>query len=104
LLAEKVSEDDYRVMMGDHRAVEAGKLAPQVVKALQGMKEGQVSEIIQVETISTIVRLNKHTPAGTKKFEDVRDELKKQLEKTKTNQVRASLDKKLREKAKVEVL
>src|SRR6266545_2852436 len=26
LLAEKISEDDYRVMMGDHKTVEAGKL------------------------------------------------------------------------------
>jgi parvulin-like peptidyl-prolyl isomerase len=104
LLAEKISEDDYRVMMGDHRAVERAKLAPNVVRALLAMQPGQVSDIIQVETIYTIVRLNQHIPAGKKKFDDVRNELKKQLEKTKTNQVRANLDKKLREKAKVEVL
>jgi peptidyl-prolyl cis-trans isomerase SurA len=104
LLAEKISEDDYHVMMGDHRAVERAKLAPSVVKALEAMKDGQVSDIIQVETVYTIVRLNKHIPAGKRKFEDVRQDLTKQLEKKKTNQVRASLDKKLKEKAKVEVL
>ena len=34
LLAEKISEDDFRVNMGDHKAVEKDKLPPQVVKAL----------------------------------------------------------------------
>jgi peptidyl-prolyl cis-trans isomerase SurA len=104
LLAEKISEDDYRVMMGDHRAVDRSKLAPSVLKELLTMQPGQVSGIIQVETAYTIVRLNKHIPAGKKKFEEVREQLTKQLEKKKTEQVRASLDKKLREKAKVEVL
>ena len=104
LLAEKISEDDYRVMMGDHRAVERAKLAPQALKALEVMKDGQVSDIIQVESIYTIVRLNKHIPAGKRKFDDVKQDLAKELEKKKTNQVRANLDKKLREKAKVELL
>lgn len=104
VLAEKVSEDDYHVMMGDHHSVERAKLAPPVIAVLEKMQAGQVSDILQVDTIYTIVRLNKHTPAGKRKFEDVKDDLKKQLEKSKTNQIRASLDKKLREKAKVEVL
>ncbi len=104
LLAEKVSEDDYHVMMGDHHSVERAKLAPSVLAALEKMQPGQVSGILQVDTIYTIVRLNNHTLAGKKKFEDVKQDLKKQLEKSKQNQIRASLDKKLREKAKVEVL
>ena len=36
LLAEKISEDDFRVNMGDHKAVGRDKLPPQVVKALAG--------------------------------------------------------------------
>ena len=104
LLAEKVSEDDYRVMMGDHRAVDRSKLAPQVVQALLALQPGQVTGILQVENSYTIVRLNKHIPAGKKKFEDEKEQLIKQLEKTKTNQVRANLDKKLKQKAKIEVL
>lgn len=104
LLAEKVSEDDYRVMMGDHRAVDRSKLAPQVVQALLALQSGQVTGIVQVENSYTIVRLNKHILAGKKKFEDEKEQLIKQLEKTKTNQVRANLDKKLKQKAKIEVL
>lgn len=104
ILAEKISEDDYHVMMGDHHAVERAKLAPSVLGALEKMQPGQVSDILQVDSIYTIVRLNQHVPTGKRKFEDVKESLKKQLEKTKTNQVRATLNKKLREKAKVEVL
>jgi parvulin-like peptidyl-prolyl isomerase len=104
LLAEKISEDDYRVMMGDHRAVDRAKIAPPVLNALLAMQAGQVTSVIQVDTISTIVRLNQHIPAGTRKFEDVKQDLKTQLERQKTNQVRANLDKKLREKARIEML
>ena len=32
LLAEKISEDDYRVNLGDHKVVPSDKLPPQVVK------------------------------------------------------------------------
>ena len=36
LLAEKISEDDFRVMMGDHKPADRSKLPPAVVKALLG--------------------------------------------------------------------
>ncbi|MFZ0911792.1 MAG: peptidylprolyl isomerase [Candidatus Korobacteraceae bacterium] len=104
ILAEKVSDDDYRVMMGDHRKVDAAKLPPNLVKALLTMQPGQITDLIQVENAYTIVRLNKHVPAGTLKFEDVKTQLMKQLQDKKTNEIRAALDKKLRQNAKVEVL
>jgi hypothetical protein len=104
LLAEKVSEDDYHVMMGDHKAVERSKLAPQVIQALLALQPGQVTGILEVEGIYTIVRLNQHVLAGKRKFEDQKEQLMKQLEKTKTNQVRAKLGKKLKQNAKIEVL
>jgi len=104
LLAEKISDDDYRVMMGQHKPLPSDQLAPPVLKALQAMKAGDVSDVIQIEQAYTIVRLDEHTPAGRAKFEDVKDELQKELPQTKKNQLRAELDKKLRENAKVEVL
>jgi len=104
LLAEKVSEDDYHVMMGDHKALDRAKIAPAVVDALLALQPGQITGILQVENVYTIVRLNQHILAGKKKFEDVKGELVKQLQKTKTNQIRANLDKKLKQKAKIEVL
>jgi parvulin-like peptidyl-prolyl isomerase len=104
MLAEKMSEDDYRVMMGYHKPVDRAKLPPIVVQALLKMQPGQVSDIIQVEQAYTILRLVKHVPAGKMKFDDVKDSLQKELQKKKTNEVRASFDKQLHQGAKVEVL
>lgn len=104
LLAEKVSEDDFRVNMGDHKAVDKDKLPPQVAKALLAIKPGQVTDLIQIEQAYTIIRLNVHTPAGKKSFEQVKSELRTGLQKSKYEQLRVALDKRLRANAKVEVL
>jgi parvulin-like peptidyl-prolyl isomerase len=68
------------------------------------MRPGQITDLIQIQTAYTIVRLNQHIPAGQIKFEDVKAQLMKQLQDKKTNDVRAAFDKKLRQNAKVEVL
>jgi parvulin-like peptidyl-prolyl isomerase len=104
LLAEKMSEDDFRVNMGDHPAVGKDKLPPQVVKALLAMKIGQVSDVIQVEQAYTIIRLNAHTLAKKESFDEVKSGLRTDLQKNKYEQLRAGLDKRLRASAKVEVL
>ena len=104
VLAEKISEDDYRVMMGDHKKVDRDKLAPQVVQALLALKPGEITGIIQIEQAYTIVRLNQHIPAGKMKFEGVKDSLQKELQQKKLNAVRAALDQRLHKGAKVEVL
>jgi len=104
MLAEKISEDDYRVMMGDHQKVDRAKLAPQVEQALLAIKEGQVTGIIEMDQALTIIRLNQHIMAGKLKFEDVKDSLQKELQKKKVNEVRAALDQRLRKTAKVEEL
>lgn len=104
LLAEKISDDDYRVMMGQHKPMTTDQLAPQVLKALAAMKAGEVSDVIQIEQAYTIVRFGEHTAAGRAKFEDVKAQLEKELPQTRKNELRAALDKKLRESAKIEGL
>jgi parvulin-like peptidyl-prolyl isomerase len=102
LLAEKISDDDYRVMMGQHKPMAAEELAPQVVKALLQMHPNDVSDLIRVENAYTIVRLQEHTPAGRAKFEEVKAQLTKELKEGKRNRLRANLDAKLRQNAKIE--
>jgi peptidyl-prolyl cis-trans isomerase C len=102
LLAEKISDDDYRVMEGQHKSTPVDQLPPPVVQALRSMKVGGVSNVIEVGQAFTIVRLNAHTPAGKEKFEDVRARLTTALQQRKTNQLRAALDQKLRQNARVE--
>ena len=104
LLAESASEDDFRVNMGDHKAIGRDKLPPQIVKAFAGMQAGQVSGLIQIESAYTIVRLNAHNPAHKQPLAAVKNDLKTELQKSKYEKLRSGLAKQLRAKAKVEVV
>ena len=103
LLAEKISEDDFRVNMGDHKVIALDKLPPQIVKAFSAMQPGQVSGLIQIESAYTIVRLNAHTPAKKQSSKEVESDLKVDLQKSKYEKLRSGLAKQLRAKAKIEV-
>jgi peptidyl-prolyl cis-trans isomerase SurA len=104
MLAEKISEDDYRVNMGVHKVVKRDELPPDVLKAALAMAPGQVSDLIQVGTTYTLFRLITHVPAAKVKFAQVQDRLHKDLEKGKYERLRAGLDAQLRKTAKVEEL
>jgi peptidyl-prolyl cis-trans isomerase SurA len=104
LLAERISQDDFRVNMGDHKTIAKDRLPPQVVKALAAMQAGQVSGLIQIESAYTIVRLNARTAARKQPFAEVKAQLKDELQKSKYEQLRAGLAKRLRAKAKIEVV
>ncbi len=104
VLAEKVSEDDYHVMMGDHHDVDKANLPPVVLQAVQGMKPGEISGLLQIDNFYTILRLNAHNPAGMKSFDQVKDALRKDMTVQKTEELRGALGKKLRANAKVEEL
>ncbi len=104
MLAEKISEDDYRVMMGDHRAVDRTKLPPEVLQAAARMKPGDVSDLLKLGNAYCIFRLNAHIPEGKAKFADVKDGLRKRLQQNKTEELRAALGAKLRKNAKIEEL
>jgi parvulin-like peptidyl-prolyl isomerase len=103
LLAEKISEDDFHVNMGDHKIVGRDKLPPQVVKALMAMQPGQVSGLIQIESAYTIIRLTAHTSSRKQSLEEVQADLKVELQKDKYEKLRSGLAKQLRSKAKIEV-
>lgn len=104
LLAEKMSDDDWHVNMGDRKAVERDKLPPPVVKAALAMKPGQVSDLIQMGPNYTLFRLNAHKLGGISPFGEVKAKLMTDLQKQRTEQLRSSLDRKLRKTAKIEVL
>jgi parvulin-like peptidyl-prolyl isomerase len=102
LLAEKISEDDFRVMMGDHPPADRSKLPPAVVKALLTMQPGQVSGIIEFDSNDfTILRLKEHLPAGPPKFDSIKATLRQQLAKDKTEQLRNAFATRLSKTAKI---
>ena len=104
MLAESLSDDDYRVVLGQHKPVPVNELAPQVLTALRAMKPGGVSDIIQLDQAYTIVRLNAHAPAGKTPLAEVRAKLTNDLRESRRNQLRKDLDKNLRQNAKIERL
>lgn len=104
LLAEKLSDDDWHVNMGDRKVVESEKLPPPVVQAARAMKPGQVSELIKLGNAYTMFRLNAHTPAGTRPFAEVKAQLMTDLRKDKNERLRADLNRRLRKTAKIEEL
>lgn len=104
LLAEKLSDDDFRVMMGQHKPMPVDQLAPPVVKALGAMKPNEVSGLIQLDQAYTIIRLQEHLPAGQTNFDEVKTQLAKDLKEGKRNQLRKALDARLRQNAKIEEL
>jgi parvulin-like peptidyl-prolyl isomerase len=105
MLAEKISEDDFRVMMGDHQQADRSKLPPKVADALAALQPGQVSGIIEFDSNQfTILRLKEHINAGERTFQQVQPSLREWLSKQKSEQLRKDLDAKLRKTAKVEEL
>ncbi len=104
LLAEKISDDDWHVNMGDRKFVETAKLPPPLVQAARAMKLGDVSDLLQFGPNFTLFRLNAHTPPGITEFDAVRTKLRADLQKAKSEQLRAALNQRLRKDANVKVL
>jgi peptidyl-prolyl cis-trans isomerase SurA len=104
LLAEKLSDDDWHVNMGDRKAQPADALPPPIVQAARKMKPGEVSDLLQFGTNYTLFRLQAYTPAGKVSFADTKKQLQTDLQKTRVNQLRADFDKRLQQNAKIEIL
>jgi len=104
LLAEKFSDDDFHVNMGDHKPQEASTLPPPLQQAAAAMKPGDVSDLIPLGNAYTIFRLEARTPAGVTPFIDVKAKLESDMQKEKTQQLRSALNQKLRKNATIETL
>lgn len=104
LIAEQLSEDDWRMKLGDRGAVDVSKLPPEVVSAARNMKIGEVSEPVQLGRAWVVFRLNGHSAAGHTPFADVQAKLRKDLQANKRLAIRSALKDQLSKGAKIEVL
>ena len=105
LLAEKISEDDYRVMMGDHHLVPADRLPPQLMTVLPKMKTGDISDVIDIDgQVFTIVRLHARVAAQMRKFAEIKDGLRAKLQKDRTEKLRSELNARLQKAARIQEL
>ena len=104
LLAEKLSDDDWHVNMGDRKVMPAASLPPPLLQAARRMQPGQVSDLLQFGPNYTLFRQNAHTPAGKTPFEEVKAKLQEDLTKSRVEQLRSALGGRLRKTANVELL
>lgn len=104
LLAEKLSDDDWHVNMGDRKPQDVGALPPPIEEAARKMKAGEVSEIFQFGPNYTIFRLNAYSPARKLRFAEVKLQLQAEMQKRRVTELRADLNKRLHKSAKVEML
>lgn len=104
LLAEKVSEDDYRVNMGDHKWVHIIGMPPEIAKAVAGMKPGDTSDIIDAPIGYIILRVNDYRPPKQMTYDEVKAEIRKQVDDAAASQKWTALQKQLRDKAQIENL
>jgi parvulin-like peptidyl-prolyl isomerase len=103
-LAEKFSEDDWRIMMGDHKWIHRGRLPAAVEAVAFQMKAGEVSGIIETSEALVIVRINGVQPARQIPFSEVSAALREELEKAKLADARRQFEKYLRKTFVVEEL
>jgi len=104
MLAEKVSMDDWRVMMGDHKWLHRGRMPEAVEKVVFTMKAGEISGVIDTGDSFCIARVNGREDSHLVAFDEVKPHLKQDLQKQRADELRASLEKKLRANAKIEEL
>ena len=104
MLAEKSSEDDWRVMMGDHNFITREQMPPEAAKVAFTLKPGQISELIRAENSWCILRVNGHHDPQQSSLEQVRSSLKQELEANKIETLRRTLHQRLRKTARVEEL
>lgn len=104
LLAEKVSEDDYRVMMGDRKWIHVVGVPPELKPVITALQPGQVSAVVEVNNSLVILRVNERRPQKQMTFEEVRDKLRADLEEATRKDRIQSLQKQLRKSARIEIL
>lgn len=104
ILAEKYSEDDYRVVMGDHKWVHLVGLPQQLAKAAGELKAGETSDIVKLPASWVILRVNEKKPKMQLEFSEVVGDLRTQMQKGMQQDRWESLSKEFRKNAKIEIL
>ncbi len=103
-LAEKYSEDDWRIMMGDHRWLHRGRLPSAVENAAFLLKKDETSEIIETSEAFVIIRVNGKQAPTQIPYSQVSQSLREDLEKAKLVDRRTQFEQRLRARFQVEEL
>lgn len=103
-LASTMSEDAYRVKAGDTGFVHKGRMHSELEEAASKMKVGEISEILKVQGMYYIIKLEDKKPEHTVSFDEIKEKLKKELEAKKAKEIKEKWITELKSKAKIEIL
>ena len=104
LLAQQLSQDDWRVMMGDHRWVHRGTVTADIEPAVFSLKPGETSGVVESSTGYMILRANGHQPRQQMPFAEESASIRQRLEMQKREKRSKDFELLLRRNANVEML
>jgi|GEM_PF-5167951 len=104
VLAQQLSKDDWRVMMGDHRWVHRGTVTPDLEQAVFSMKAGETSGVVESSSGYVILRANEHQPKRQMSFAEMAASIRQRLERETREKRSKEFEQLLRNKAKIEML
>lgn len=102
-LAKKNSVDSSAAKGGDLGWFGKGSMVPAFEQAALALKEGQVSDVVKSDFGYHIIKLTGKRPAGTRPFEEVKEQIKSALMPTKQQEVFQKIKEELKKNAKVNV-
>jgi parvulin-like peptidyl-prolyl isomerase len=104
MLAQELSEDNWRVMMGDHRWVHRGAVTPDLEETLFKMRAGETSEVLSTATGYLILRANGYQTKQQMPLAKVSSSIRQHLQQEKREKRAEEFEQLLRSKAKIQIL
>jgi peptidyl-prolyl cis-trans isomerase C len=102
-LAKKYSIDGAAPKGGDLGWFGKGSMLPDFENVAFGMKEGQTSGIVKTKFGYHIIKVTGKRPAGTRSFEEVKDQIKQAILPEKQQEVFKKLKEDLKKNAKINI-
>lgn len=102
-LARKYSVDSSSAKGGDLGWFGKGAMVPVFEQAALSLKEGQISEPVKSDFGYHIIKLTGKRPAGTRPFEEVKDQIKAAVMPSKQQEVFLKIKEELKKSAKITI-
>ncbi len=104
MLAYNYSADDWRVKGGDLGLIHRGRLLPELEEVAFKLKPGEISDLIETIYGFHIIRLEEKLPPTQLSFDEIKDNLKKEMEKKKQRDLEENLIKLLKDKSEIKIV
>ena len=103
-LAEQLSQDDWRVMMGDHGWVHRGTVTPDLEQVVFSMKGGETSGVVESPSGYIILRANEFQPKRQMSLAEMSASIRQRLETQRREKRSKEFEQLLLSKAEIQML